>query len=91
METYPRVKSVKPLEGKRLLVIFHNDEKRIYDCSPLLTEEVFGPLRNDSFFKMVKPDRGGYGISWSDELDLSESALWLHGIPAEQGPRAGRS
>jgi len=90
METYPKVKSVKPLQGKRLLVIFHNDEKSIYDCGPLLTEEVFRPLRNDSFFKMVKPDRGGYGISWSDELDLSESELWLNGIPAEQGPRAGR-
>jgi len=88
VETFPKVKSVKPLEGKRLLVTFHNDEKKIYDCTPLLTEDVFEALRNDSFFKTVKPDHGGYGISWSDEVDLSESELWLNGTPVEQGAGA---
>jgi hypothetical protein len=24
-------------------------------------------------------DVGGYGISWSDSIDLSESELWLNG------------
>jgi hypothetical protein len=36
-------------------------------------------LENESFFRQVKVDAGGYGISWSDTIDLSESELWLNG------------
>jgi len=32
----------------------------------------------------VKADKHGYGISWNDEIDLSESELWLNGEAAEQ-------
>ena len=28
-------------------------------------------------------DKHGYGIVWNDELDLSESELWINGLPAE--------
>jgi hypothetical protein len=27
-------------------------------------------------------DKHGYGIVWNDELDLSESELWINGLPA---------
>ena len=84
MESYPKIKHVEPLAGKRLLVIFGNDTKKIYDCSLLLKEETFKPLLNDALFKSVKTDRHGYGIIWSDEIDLSESELWINGIPAER-------
>lgn len=84
MEIYPKIKNVAPLEGKKLLVTFNNDTKKIYDCSPLLEDEVFKPLMNDALFRSVKADRHGYGVIWSDELDLSESELWIKGIPAEQ-------
>jgi hypothetical protein len=59
---------------------FNNDIKKIYDCSPLLTDEIFKPLYNDNLFKSVKADKHGYGISWTDELDLSESELRLNGV-----------
>ena len=52
--------------------------------SPLIEDEIFKPLLNDSLFKSVKADKHGYGISWTDELDLSESELWLNGVMAEQ-------
>jgi hypothetical protein len=51
----------------------------------LLEEDTFKPLINDGFFKSVKADKHGYEISWTDELDISESELWLNGIMAEQG------
>jgi hypothetical protein len=28
-------------------------------------------------------DKHGYGIAWNDELDLSESELWINGLSAE--------
>lgn len=88
MNAYPRVKSVQALPSKRLRVVFENNEVRVYDCTPLLQEPAFRCLQDDAFFRNVRPDRHGYGIAWSDEVDLAESELWLHGTP-EQAVAAG--
>ncbi len=81
MNSYPRVMSVKPLKDKLLLVTFHNGTEKIYDCAPLFKDKVSSPLTDDVLFRCVKTDQGGYGISWNDEIDLSESELWLQGLP----------
>ncbi len=83
MTTYPKVKAVKPLSDYQLLVTFQNHDEKIYHCLPLLDEYPFTPLKNSGFFKTVKVDMGGYGISWNDEIDLSESELWENGILLE--------
>ena len=83
MEKYPKIKSVKPLDRKRLLVTFENNIQKIYNCKPLLKEEVFSPLENEFLFRSVKVDQGGYGISWTDEIDLSEAEIWINSSLAE--------
>jgi hypothetical protein len=77
--TYPKIEAVAPLPGKKLLVRFVGGEQKVYDCRPLLKQESFAALQNESLFRQVKVDVGGYGISWNDLIDLSESELWLHG------------
>lgn len=89
IHTYPRVNSVEPLAGRRLLVRFANGEGRIYDCGPLLQEDSFAPLADEALFMQVRPDDHGYGVVWNDELDLAESELWSKGEPVE--PRDRRS
>jgi len=84
METYPKVESVAVLAGMRLRITFVNGEVRVYDCSPLLAEEPFAPLANTAFFRQARADAHGYGVVWSDSIDLSESELWLNSVPAEQ-------
>ncbi len=82
----PRIESVTPLEGKRLLVKFVNGVEKVYDCNQLLHLEMFQSLRNEAFFRSVKVDAGGYGISWDDNVDLSEYELWVNGTePALAG------
>jgi hypothetical protein len=76
----PKILSVETLENKMLLVRFVNGVEKIYDCAPLLSREMFEVLKNDAFFKSVKVDSGGYGISWNDEADLSEYELWTNGV-----------
>jgi hypothetical protein len=83
MEQYPKIKSVEPLVAYRLKVTFLNEVVKIYDCTHLLTSPTFFLLRNPAFFRLAQVDRGGYGIFWNDDLDLSESELWLHGQPVE--------
>jgi hypothetical protein len=36
-------------------------------------------LSEPGFFKAVRVDPGGYGISWSDDIDISEYELWTNG------------
>ncbi len=81
MTIYPKVKAVQALEDCRLQVTFENGTCKIYDCTPLLDKPVFAPLANRWLFCAVKVDRGGYGISWNDDIDLAEAELWLHGEP----------
>lgn len=84
MEKYPKILDVKPKKGKRLLVTFNNGIKKIYDCSPLIDDDIFKPLMNDALFNSVQADKHGYGVIWTDELDLSESELWINGLPADK-------
>lgn len=83
MEKYPRIISVKSAKGKRLVVTFSNGIKKLYDCSPLLASDTFRPLMNDALFTSVHVDKHGYGVIWTDDLDLSESELWINGTPIE--------
>jgi uncharacterized protein YerC len=77
----PKILSIQALDNKKLLVKFVNGVEKIYDCKPLMEKfEVFQMLENEVFFKQVKADSGGYGISWNDQLDLSEYELWTNAV-----------
>jgi hypothetical protein len=77
---YPKIESVKALSDMKLLVIFENCAQRIYDCRLLTDKEPFDQLQNESLFRMVQVDQGGYGIVWNDDIDLAESELWINGM-----------
>jgi hypothetical protein len=83
MKKYPKIQNVESRNGKQLFVTFKNGTKKIYDCSPLLEDNNFKPLLYDALFNFVQVDKHGYGIVWNDELDLSESELWINGLPAD--------
>lgn len=76
----PKILSVQALENKKLLVKFVDGVEKIYDCTQLLGIESFQVLKNETFFRSVKVDSGGYGISWNDDADLSEYELWKNGV-----------
>ena len=76
----PSVKSVKPVTKRRLLVTFVNRIQKIYGCNGIMHLDRFRLLQNEAFFKMAAVDPGGYGVSWNDEIDLSEYELWNNGL-----------
>jgi Protein of unknown function (DUF2442) len=76
----PKILTVQALENKKLRVKFANGIEKVYDCAPLLNIDLFRLLKNDAFFKSVKVDAGGYGVSWNDDADLSEYELWTKGV-----------
>ena len=52
----------------------------MYDCKRLFQRPEFLLLKEEPFFKSVRVDVGGYGISWNDNIDISEYELWTNGI-----------
>ena len=79
MKAYPKIESVKALRSKTLKVVFKSGDIRFYDCRPLLKEEPFTALQNEALFSAVKAEEHGYAVVWNDEIDLSESEIWIHG------------
>jgi hypothetical protein len=84
MSNYPKIKAAVPLDDYRLQVTFVNGVSKVYDCKPLLRKPAFAPLCARSLFRVVQVDPDGYGVSWSEGIDLSESELWEQGTPLEQ-------
>ncbi|MBM4085914.1 MAG: DUF2442 domain-containing protein [Planctomycetes bacterium] len=75
----PRVESVAAIGPFRLRVRVENGVEKLYDCRPVLDRPQFHLLKNGAFFRAVKVDPGGYGISWNEDIDLSEYELWTNG------------
>lgn len=87
MEGIPRILSVAAISDTELLVGFEGGVEKVYDCTRLLSRPQFALLKTPAFFRAVRADPGGYGISWNDELDLSEYELWTNGETTEGEPR----
>lgn len=77
---FHKVKDVSALPDLRLSVQFANGTTKIYDVAPLMRRlPAFAALEDEALFCSVAVDQGGYGIVWSDELDLSCDELWENG------------
>ncbi len=80
MEHLPKIVSVNAISSTQLLIRFDNAVEKVYDAAPLLALPQFQLLRNPTLFRAAQVDPGGYGISWNDNLDLSEFELWTRGV-----------
>lgn len=68
---FHKVKEVSALTDLKLSVQFTNGTTIIYDVTPLMHRfSAFKLLKDESLFKDVAVDQGGYGIIWNDNLDL---------------------
>ena len=76
---FPKIKSIRIQDDYVLIVWFDNGIQKRFDIQPKLSEIRFEPLKDKALFRDVRVDQGGYGISWNDEIDLSEYELWTYG------------
>jgi predicted transcriptional regulator len=78
---FHKVQSVKPLHDYNLFITFQDGSTKLYDVKPLFYQwDVFKDLTTiTGLFEQVAVDAGGYGIVWSDNIDLSCDELWENG------------
>ena len=75
-----KVLSVTPLADMRLLVVFDNHVVKLFNVREIIAEyPEYAALDNEDLFSLVKVEPGGYGVSWTPELDASEGELWKNG------------
>ena len=79
---FHKVKCVNALPEYKLSVQFCEGVTKIYDVSLLFEKYLmFLPLKdNPGLFDDVVVDRGGYGIVWNDDIDISCDELWENGV-----------
>ncbi len=78
---FHRVKEVNIMKDYILQITFQDGSEKYYDVSKLFPKwDIFQNLKTVvGLFEQVKVDKGGYGISWNDEIDLSCDELWENG------------
>lgn len=73
----PKIKSIKvDSQNYSIIVLFDNGVTKNIDFSGKLQEDFYSDLKNKLLFEQAKVDAGGYGISWNDDIDISEYELW---------------
>ena len=77
---FHKIKKVLPKENLIIEVEFENKIRKIYNVKKIIEKwEVFKELEDESLFNSVKIDKGGYGISWNEFIDLSCEEIWQNG------------
>jgi hypothetical protein len=70
--SYPKILDAIPLPDYFVLLTFDNEKVGMLDMKVKFNEDIYKPLIDKTLFAQVKTDAGGYGISWNDEIDMSE-------------------
>jgi len=77
----PNIKNVKVLEDYKLLLIYENEEKRIYDMKPNLKYEIYKKLEDYKLFEKVHT--AGETIEWETGEDISPESLYIDSVKVE--------
>lgn len=74
---YPKISKIKVLpETYTIFILFDNGVTKKVDFTYKLEDEFYENLNNKVLFQQAQVDIGGYGISWNDDIDISEYELW---------------
>ncbi|MDR3012002.1 MAG: DUF2442 domain-containing protein [Chitinispirillales bacterium] len=76
---YPTLKHVSPLDDHKLILMFGEDGKRIYDFKSNLNHKYYMPLRDIKLFKQVSVVDGE--IEWITGQDFCPHTLYEQSTP----------
>lgn len=78
---FHKVKAVNALSNWVLYVGFEGGQTKLYDVKQLFGKfKAFKAMEDDAqLFAKVQVGEGGYGVVWSDQLDLSCEELFING------------
>lgn len=75
---YPKLENVTVLKDFKLLLLFSNGKKKLYDFKPNLTHSYYKELNNPTLFKKVIVNDGE--IEWATGQDFCPHTLYEKSI-----------
>ena len=78
---YVGIKDVKVLSDYKLLIVFENNEKRMFDMKDYLNIGKFRELKNKDLFKRVRVSFDT--IEWPNSLDIDPEFVYENSIKME--------
>jgi hypothetical protein len=79
--TYPKLTAVAPLPDYKLILMFGEDERRIYDFKPNLEHKYYASLRDEKLFNRVTVADGE--IEWITGQDFCPHTLYEESLLAD--------
>ncbi len=79
MNEYPILKAVTPLDDYKLMLVFGEDETRLYNFKPHLSHKFFSGLADMTLFKAVSVSNGE--IEWVTGQDFCPHTLYEESTP----------
>jgi uncharacterized protein DUF2442 len=76
MEILLDVISVEPHKNDTLLLLFENQEKRLFDMTPYLDKKPFTKLKGSPLFMKAKVAYGT--VVWPGNIDIAPETLWYY-------------
>ena len=74
MSKYFAIKKVKPIADYKLILVFSNGEKRVFDMKPYLNKGIFKQLRDVSLFNTAHVSFDT--VEWDNEADFDPEVLY---------------
>ncbi|MCF7920114.1 MAG: DUF2442 domain-containing protein [Candidatus Cloacimonetes bacterium] len=68
--------SVEPQKDNRLLIIFENQERRLFDMTPYLDKKPFIKLKDSPLFMKATVAYGT--VVWPGNIDIAPETLWMY-------------
>lgn len=81
MNTLPRIKSVSPMEGYQLSVLFDDGRKVVYNVAEdIETISAFSDLKTvEGLWPQVQVDKSRTVVYWNDWIDFPSDTIYEHG------------
>lgn len=80
----PTAVSVKAVPDYRLMIVFDNGERKLFDVRPYIQGEWYGELKDADYFKTVNVD--GFTVVWKNGQDICPDDLYYLSVPADWDP-----
>lgn len=81
MNTLPRIKSVSPMDGYQLSVLFDDGRKVVYNVAEdIETISAFNDLKTvEGLWPQVQVDKSRTVVYWNDWIDLPSDTIYEYG------------
>ena len=66
--------NVKPYKDNTMLLVFENQEKRLFDMTPYLDKKPFTKLKDSPLFMKATVAYGT--VVWPENIDIAPETLW---------------